>query len=373
MHKEIVFCLFKYFPYGGLQRDFLRIAKKCQDAGASIRVYTMSWQGAKPKGFDVRIIPARGFSNHCRAKLFAEQVAKLLSQEPAGLVVGFNKMPGLDVYFAADVCFAEEILSKSSLYRLTGRCRTYLEMERKVFEQNSSTHILMLCHRQIEDFRKHYSLAENRFILLPPGLDENFRIPEKPENARKQVCSEFALDSDDFILLHVGSAFKRKGVDRAIRALASLPVPLKNRCVFLIAGEGKAGLYQRLAKKLGVGENVRFIGVRQDISSLMASADIMLHPARVETAGMILVESLASSLPVICTEACGYSTYVAKSAGGVVLGELYNQEEFDTALEKMLNRDSLANYRKSIREFCSQSNLGGLPEKAAQCILERVK
>ena len=113
MQKTIAFCLFKYFPHGGLQRDFLRIAKKCQEAGAAIRVYTMSWDGPVPHGFDVQILPVQGGSNHGKAKKFASQVQKKMKNEPVDLVVGFNKMPGLDIYFASDVCYAQRNNSKN--------------------------------------------------------------------------------------------------------------------------------------------------------------------------------------------------------------------------------------------------------------------
>ncbi|MFB0970171.1 MAG: glycosyltransferase family 1 protein, partial [Pseudomonadales bacterium] len=39
---QLAFCLYKYFPYGGLQRDFMRIALDCQDKGHKIRVYTLA-------------------------------------------------------------------------------------------------------------------------------------------------------------------------------------------------------------------------------------------------------------------------------------------------------------------------------------------
>ncbi len=38
----IAFCLFKYFPYGGLQRNMVRIAQECQRRGCNVRIYTLS-------------------------------------------------------------------------------------------------------------------------------------------------------------------------------------------------------------------------------------------------------------------------------------------------------------------------------------------
>ncbi len=54
---QLVFCFYKYFPFGGLQRDFLRIALACQARGHGVRVYTLSWQGDVPAGFEVVHFP----------------------------------------------------------------------------------------------------------------------------------------------------------------------------------------------------------------------------------------------------------------------------------------------------------------------------
>jgi len=369
MPKTIAFCLFKYFPHGGLQRDFLRIALKCRHWGISIRVYTMSWDGDIPDGFDIQMIPARGFGNHSQARMFAVQVQKQLLKNPAELVVGFNKMPGLDVYFASDVCFAQRVVHRNRLFRLTGRCRTYMEMERAVFSPESSTHILLLSNKQVEEFQQHYGLRTGCYTLMPPGLDENFRIPDNLSENRSRLCREFGLNENAFILLHVGSAFKGKGVDRAIRALAALPNSIRSRCFLLIAGNGKPPGYQRLARKSGVGNLIHFAGVRQDVPALMAAADILVHPARVESAGMTLLESLAASLPTICTSVCGYASYIAESSGGIVLQEPFRQQDLNAALETMLNRPLLDQHRKSIKNYCNHTPLCGLHEKAAEVII----
>ena len=99
---QLAFILYKYFPFGGLQRDFLRIAKECQARGHSIRVYTPIWEGDIPQGFDVRIVPVKALFNHHRNEKLTRWVKADLAADPVDRVVGFNKMPGLDVYYAAD-------------------------------------------------------------------------------------------------------------------------------------------------------------------------------------------------------------------------------------------------------------------------------
>ena len=54
---KIAFCLFAYRPFGGLQRDFYRIAQICAGRDHSVDVYTMEWQGEIPGNLNVHVLP----------------------------------------------------------------------------------------------------------------------------------------------------------------------------------------------------------------------------------------------------------------------------------------------------------------------------
>lgn len=372
MHKTVVFCLAEFFPYGGLQRDFLRIALGCQRRGASIRVYTLNWEGDIPSGFDVRIVPVRAWSNHRRMKKFAEYVQSATGRQPSAMpVVGFNKMPGLDVYFAADSCFAARTATARIFLRLLPRYRTYLKLEQAIFSARSETRVLLIAPEQQKEFQRFYPQSSSRCTLLPPGLNPAFRCSD-PQRARNRIREEFKLRENDLLLLQVGSSFNTKGVDRVIRALAVLPEPLRRRCVYLAAGNGDRVPYLRLAERLGVSGGVRFAGVRQDIPELMAAADLLVHPARTEAAGMTLIESLASGLPVICSGVCGYAPYVAESGAGIVLPEPFRSEELNRQLKELLDGGKLSMLGKKACDYAGTHNLSGMHEKATDIILQQL-
>jgi len=116
---KIAFALYKYFPYGGLQRDMLRIAQACVLRSANITIYCADWQGELPKNIGlekivVEKIVARGFSNHSRNRSFSAALQLRLRAEKYDLEVGFNKMPGLDLYYAADTCFKAKVMQERS-------------------------------------------------------------------------------------------------------------------------------------------------------------------------------------------------------------------------------------------------------------------
>jgi len=123
---RLAFLLYKYFPYGGLQRDFLRLLEEVQQRGHACRVYCISWQGERPQGLELRLVPASATSSHRRGERFQQWVRHDLAADPVDGVIGFNKMPGLDVYFAADPCYLDKALTgRGRLYRRGGRFRHF--------------------------------------------------------------------------------------------------------------------------------------------------------------------------------------------------------------------------------------------------------
>ncbi len=102
---RIAFCIFQYFPFGGLQRDSLRIAKECLRRGHSVHFITREWQGDRPEGLEITTLDVTSKTNHGASLEFSKKAVLLLQEGGFDLVVGFNKMPGLDLYFCGDHCF----------------------------------------------------------------------------------------------------------------------------------------------------------------------------------------------------------------------------------------------------------------------------
>ncbi len=91
MPMKLALCLYKYFPHGGLQRDFLRILNECRSRGHAVHVYTAEWQGEPPNDFDLTVFPSsRIGGNHRRDKHFHEKMQKALTAQNFDAVVGFN-------------------------------------------------------------------------------------------------------------------------------------------------------------------------------------------------------------------------------------------------------------------------------------------
>lgn len=373
----LAFILYKYFPFGGLQRDFLRIALTCQRRGAGIRVYTLAWQGDLPAGFDLRLPPKRevcALTNHRRHARFHVWLTAELAKNPVARVIGFNKIPGLDVYYAADSCYAEKAqTARNCLYRLLPRYRHYAAAERAVFAPEAKTRILMISDLQKPFFQRHYQTPDTRFFMLPPGIAPDRRRPDEAEATaiRTDFRREFGIQEDDLLLVQIGSGFKTKGLDRTLHAIKALPDALRRRVRLFVIGQDTATPFLRLGKRLGLSGQFSILPGRDDIPRFLLGADLLIHPAYFENTGTVLLEALLAGLPVLTTAVCGYAHYIAEAKAGQVLPEPFLQANLNRALEDWLTRpEERSRATERALAYAQTAKFHALPEVAADLILE---
>jgi UDP-glucose:(heptosyl)LPS alpha-1,3-glucosyltransferase len=366
---KLAFCLYKYFPHGGLQRDFLRIALECQAMGHEIQVYTLSWRGVVPPGFDVTIVPVEALTNHTRYERFSAWVQAKLSIDPVDAVVGINKMPGLDVYYAADSCYEEKAQTQRGwLYRLLPRYRHFSHYERAVFGRDSDTEILMISGVQKPFFDRYYQTQSERMAFLPPGISPDRIAPHDVGQRRTAKRGELGIGDDKKMLLMVGSGFVKKGLKRALYAFRSLPKALREQTHFWVIGDDNPAPFLRLARFLGIGQQITILPGQDDVPAFLFAADLLILPALDEAAGIVLLEAVVAGLPVLATENCGYGHYVETAGMGELVEIPFQQKTLNGKLEQMLQDSDRVGWIEKGREFARTADIYSLHEHAAKKI-----
>ena len=385
---NLIFVIYSYFPHGGQQRDFMRILNECRARGQNITVYTLKWSGDKPDGVTIHLAPVKALTRTRLYKKFSRWFEKEIINQSKGqnedkngvhnrTVVGFNKMPGLDVYYAADPCFADMAATqRGSYYRYSGRYKHFSAFEESVFGRDSSTEILYLSPQQRAAFKTYYPACENRLHALPAGLAEDRRLDDRSPDAREarkkaareKLNNELNISQTATLVMQIGSGFKVKGVDRALRAIASLPWETRREVHYLLVGSGKPAPYLRLAKKLGIANEVTIVGGRDDVPDLLAAADLMLHPAYRESAGYTLLEAVVAGLPVLATETCGYAYHIVQAGAGAVCPEPFAQASLNKLLLDMLEQLPTAQWSANGLAYGAEDSLYTMPQAAADFI-----
>ncbi|PCJ25449.1 MAG: glucosyltransferase I RfaG [SAR86 cluster bacterium] len=366
---KLSFLIYSYFPFGGQQRDFLRIVKECLSRGHEIDVYTLGWQGDIPDNINLTIVPVKA---HSRIKLyqrFTAWVEQALSRQEQHKVVGFNKMPLLDIYFAADPCFAEKAETQRAFYyKYTARFRHFRHYEESVLSKNSTTEVLILSPQQRNAFNKYYPFCSERLHEVPPGIARDRMVEYRDLKMRKEFRDEFNISNDQKLILQIGSGFRIKGVDRSLRAIASLPDELRSKCHYMLVGQDRPGRFLKLAKKLGLENKVTILQGRDDIPRFLVGADLLLHPAYVESAGYVLLEATIAGLPVLTTASCGYAFHIEQAGSGEVCAEPFDQLNLNQRLLSMLENLDTASWSEKGLEYGKKDELYSMPKVAVDMI-----
>ncbi len=366
---RLAFALFIYFPFGGLTRDLVAVARACRRRGHEVRVYAGERRGGVDDETDVRLLPTRARTSHGKQREFAGKLNSALAEFSPDLTVGFNKMPTLDAYYAADGCFADKARRRGWWYQRTPRCRRFLAFEKAVFARESSTQILMIAENQMRAYQECYGTPRERISLLPPGIARD-RIAGTDDDVRARrnyFRARWQLEDGDRLLLMIGSGFRTKGLDRTLKAFASLPAHLLERARLFVVGEDNAAPFEKTARQLGVHSRVRFVHGRDDVPEFLLGADLLVHPAYREAGGIVLLEAMVAGLPVITTDVCGYAHYVSDAGMGEVLPSPFEQSALNRGVRRLMEAERNT-WRERGRNFAQKADIYDMPQHACRRI-----
>jgi glycosyltransferase involved in cell wall biosynthesis len=169
--------------------------------------------------------------------------------------------------------------------------------------------------------------------------DRAHYIPNFTPVGPEPAADRAALDTppDAKVLLVLARLHKVKGVDVAVRALASIP-----DAVLWIAGDGALeGALRRLADAQGVSGRVRFLGWRDDRSALLKAADVCLVPSRFEPFGNVVINAWAHGVPLVAAASQGPGFLVRGGEDGLKV-PVDDAPALAEAVKSVLNDPSLA-------------------------------
>lgn len=123
----------------------------------------------------------------------------------------------------------------------------------------------------------------------------------------------------------------RKNLDTVLEALASVP-----SLHLAVVGDRDGSPYPRMAERIGVSDRVRFMGFRQDVPDLMRAADLFVFPSRYEACSLVLLEAMASGLPIVTAQTAGGAELV-EDCFGRVLPDPNDEQALARALRTLID------------------------------------
>lgn len=127
----------------------------------------------------------------------------------------------------------------------------------------------------------------------------------------------------------------RKNLDTVLHALVRVP-----GLHLAVAGITEGSPYPQLAAELGLSERVHFLGLQRNIPELMRAVDLFVFPSRYEPFGLVVLEAMASGLPVVTAATTGAAEVVTPESG-IVLSDSEDAQGLAQALLRLTQDPAL--------------------------------
>lgn len=183
--------------------------------------------------------------------------------------------------------------------------------------------------------------------VIPSGIDiAKFSNLDK-KRSRSEIRKSYGIEEKETLLLCIDRIAPEKNLEFLLRVFQK--IKSENKLVrFMLVGDGPSlPEIKRLAEKLGIIDKMTFPGLiaLERIAQYYASGDIFIHSSLTETQGLITVEAMASSLPVVAIKATGVCDLIKTGHSGILTGN--SEEEFSQAVLKLIDDE---NYRTRLGE-----------------------
>lgn len=195
------------------------------------------------------------------------------------------------------------------------RYREFAELERRQYSLDRPTRFVAISKMVRDHMRTFFRIPDERIDVVYNGVDVDRFRP-----GRNRAIRESLGWPDRTIFLLVAHNFRLKGLETLIRSMAKLTK--KDKSIGLVVlGSGKQRPFERLAKKLGCEDFVRFVGNQTNPIPYYQASDVYVQPTFYDPCSLVALEALACGLPVITTSMNGAGEILTPGREGNILAD----------------------------------------------------
>jgi glycosyltransferase involved in cell wall biosynthesis len=195
---------------------------------------------------------------------------------------------------------------------------------------------------------KGSGLEEKKLREVANPVDIERFYPAREEEKLK-IREKFGIDAEDIVILYVGTIAKRKGIDLLVEAFEKI-VNSYPQSLLVLAGpislriKGREEFVNEMKnrfKELGISEKVMFTGLIDNVNEYMKASDIFVFPSRAEGFGTVVVEAMATGLPVIAVNIPGVTESIIEDGQDGIIVREEEPGKIETAVNRLLQDEEL--------------------------------
>lgn len=349
---------------GGTERDFYRTAEGLRDLGHEVHLFCSEFEVRPPDGTHAHKVPFLALGRTARLLSFAFLGPRVIFPHKCDVVMSFGRMVQQDILRSGGgshrVFLQKMRQGEGILRRFWHRVSVYhqcvLGIERMQYASRGYKKIIAVSREVEREIVTTYGVPEEKVAVIYNGVDSERFHPRNRERWRDGIRKRWGIPVEARLVLFVGSGFQRKGLDRLIRAWES---PRLAGIHLLVAGEdAQRSRYLSWAERQA-DKRIVFAGRQEEIEKYYGAADLLALPALQEAFGNVVLEALASGLPVLVSRTVGAAEILAGELEQGILTRPDDPAEIEDRILAMLDSSrwrSLSERARGLGERYSWKN-----------------
>jgi UDP-glucose:(heptosyl)LPS alpha-1,3-glucosyltransferase len=334
---------------GGCETYITGLARRLAQDGHSVHLYATRWdEAALPATLHYHPVKVPLCPRFLRPWFFGAACLRALDGARHDVTIGFDKIWGLDVLYPQGGLYlatADHNMLKyprpatrelvRALKVFDPAHHSFAALERHQYVHSGRAIVIAISEMVRRHFREYYDLKPDNLRLVRIATDpQRFDETDRPCR-RAEYREKWGLRGDHVVALFCGMNYRLKGLEPLLRALHLLPAAPAFR--LLVAGHPQTVPYERLARRLGVADRVRFVGYCHDMRNCYFAADFFVHPTFYDPCSHVVLEAMACGLPVITSRYNGASELMSPPREGLLIDDPHDHRRLASAIAQMLD------------------------------------
>jgi glycosyltransferase involved in cell wall biosynthesis len=219
----------------------------------------------------------------------------------------------------------------------------YTDLKQRLYNQvdrvtlPAADRVITVC-RAFAPRLSSFGVSSERIRILHNAADA---APSVSVGERAELRQQLGIGAGEALILSIGRLSHEKGHADVLRALGRYTSsPRGWKLVLCGAGPDREAL-ERLARSLRIAEHVIFTGFRADAVRLFSIADLFVLASHTEGSSNVLLEAMASKVPIVATRAGGTPEIVVDGSTGLLV-PVRDSRALGTAIARLLSDPKLA-------------------------------
>jgi len=152
-------------------------------------------------------------------------------------------------------------------------------------------------------------LSGEKLVVIPNGVDLQQFPAEKPA-----CLSEMGVPDCSRVAVFVGRLELQKGLSWLLEVAPQWLAQSPNAHLVVVGRGPERAAMERLAQRRGVADRVHWLGWRRDVPEILAASDVLVLPSRWEGMPNVVLQAMASRIPVLATDVEGIRELLGENA-----------------------------------------------------------